>query len=287
MHEIESWRREIAPGRFLGGIRSGGEGDPLVMIHGLFDSAESWRDLIEQYPGPCIAIDVPGFGSSSPPPQAHMGSYAETVWQCLDGLSVESCRIVGHSLGGAISSEMAAIDPERVVELNLIAPAGYGRLPLAELANLPLLGGIASGTIRHALHRPRVVRFFYSHGVANGMHPRQDLLDRIADLEPSVDLGVRSALRALARSGGKRGLCYRPGFYSGPVRCGWGTDDLLIGRSHMRNLTRVLPQTELRIWPGVAHHPQAEAPEKVIELLLGKGGKATVALPGQAARISG
>ena len=44
-----------------------GRGTPLVLLHGLLDSAEGWTELCRTMRRPCVAIDLPGFGRSDLP----------------------------------------------------------------------------------------------------------------------------------------------------------------------------------------------------------------------------
>jgi pimeloyl-ACP methyl ester carboxylesterase len=159
---------------------------------------------------------------------------------------------------------MAAIRPDLVVELLLIAPAGYGRLPLAEIFDLPLISTMAQTTMRHAIAHPSVVEFFYKAAVSGGVRPQGSLLQRTSLLEMG---SVADAIHALAISGGEGGLRFRRRFYPGPVAAIWGREDALIPHSHIEHLCQTLPQTELEILDGIAHHPQAENPERVTAFL--------------------
>jgi alpha/beta hydrolase fold len=60
-----------------------GRGRPLVLLHGLLDSSAGWSDLGPASRRPCLAIDLPGFGQSSPPCRPRLSAYAEDV---IDGL---------------------------------------------------------------------------------------------------------------------------------------------------------------------------------------------------------
>jgi pimeloyl-ACP methyl ester carboxylesterase len=262
-NSIEPWLVEL-PGKTIGGLRKQGSGTPLVLIHGLFDSSDSWQPLMERYPGACLAVDVPGFGASSRLRDPRISDFAEAITEALRAEGLTHCRVAGHSLGGAIASEIAALYPGMVSELLLIAPAGYGRLPLAEIFDLPLVSTLAQTTMRHAIDHPSVVEFFYRLAVSGGVKPQGSLLERTKSLEMS---SVQDAIHALAQSGGESGLRFRRRFYPGPVAAIWGQQDALIPRSHIDHLRQTLPQTDLKILHEVAHHPQAEVPDQVLGFL--------------------
>ncbi len=105
-----------------------GEGPPLVFVHGL---SGSWPNWLEQLPAfaagrRVIAMDLPGFGHSPMPrEQITIAGYARTVDGLLDALGVqEPAAVVGNSMGGFISAELAINFPQRVERLVLVSAAG-------------------------------------------------------------------------------------------------------------------------------------------------------------------
>lgn len=104
-----------------------GSGDPVLFVHGL---GGSWPNWLEQLPVLCadhraIALDLPGFGASPMPAgRITIPGYAETVAAVMDALQIPSAAIVGNSMGGEISTELAIAAPERVRRLVLVSPAG-------------------------------------------------------------------------------------------------------------------------------------------------------------------
>ena len=111
-----------------------GEGEPLVLLHGLLDSSEGWADLVRRTERPCLAIDLPGFGGSSLPFRPHLDYYADDVALALRQLGVERCALVGHSLGGGVAAAVAE-RTRTVASLVLLAPVGFGRITIAELSH--------------------------------------------------------------------------------------------------------------------------------------------------------
>lgn len=104
-----------------------GEGDPVLFIHGL---GGSWPNWLEQMPvisrdWRAIALDLPGFGHSPMPRDGvSIDGYARTIVGLLDALELPSAVLVGNSMGGEISAELAISHPERVSKLVLVSPAG-------------------------------------------------------------------------------------------------------------------------------------------------------------------
>jgi pyruvate dehydrogenase E2 component (dihydrolipoamide acetyltransferase) len=109
-----------------------GGGGALVLLHGLFDDSEGWLALARGTRRPCIALDLPGFGGSGLPVASCLDAYADDVAAGLDALGLDACTLVGHSLGGAVAAHVAERS-SAVRSLCLLAPAGFGRIPLADL----------------------------------------------------------------------------------------------------------------------------------------------------------
>ena len=101
-----------------------------------------------------IALDLPGFGESDPPPEAwDVDCYARFMIHFLDELGVERAHLVGHSHGGRVSIALAADEQQRVGRLLLIDSAGippkrgwrYRRRVAVAKVSLPAAPSSASG----------------------------------------------------------------------------------------------------------------------------------------------
>jgi pimeloyl-ACP methyl ester carboxylesterase len=99
-----------------------GEGEPVVLIHGLYASARiNWQMpgivslLSKKYR--VIALDLPGHGESDKPAddEAYGLELVEDVARLLDHLKIEKAHIVGYSMGGMIAVKFMAMYQERVL----------------------------------------------------------------------------------------------------------------------------------------------------------------------------
>ena len=102
-----------------------GSGDALLLLH---QSAQSWRiyarmaNLLAPHYR-VVAMDLPGFGESSPLPAPYeISDMVDVVVELLDGLGIDQVRVTGHHTGALLTCELAAAHPDRVVAL---APSGY------------------------------------------------------------------------------------------------------------------------------------------------------------------
>lgn len=103
-----------------------GSGPPLVFLHGAAGLPAFTPDL------QALARDftvtaplLPGFGTTGEE-HLHEDVLKLTLfaWDLLDALKIERPILVGHSFGGMLAAEMAALEPGRVSKLVLVAPAG-------------------------------------------------------------------------------------------------------------------------------------------------------------------
>jgi pimeloyl-ACP methyl ester carboxylesterase len=118
-----------ADGRRLAARRHGRvDGIKVLALHGWLDNAMSFAPLAESLPElDLVALDFPGHGlSAHRPPHTwyHYIDYVEDAIVALDALGWERCVVLGHSLGGAVASVLAAARPERVERLLLIEALG-------------------------------------------------------------------------------------------------------------------------------------------------------------------
>jgi pimeloyl-ACP methyl ester carboxylesterase len=259
---------ELSDGRRLAVRAWPGDGRPLVLLHGLLDSSAGWADLVSRSSHPCIAVDLPGFGHSPAPTRPRLSAYADDVVTALRALTVRSFTLVGHSLGGGVATAVAERMRKQTRALVLCAPAGFGRIPLAELAALPLLRAVAAESLPHLMTRRLLVRAIYASVVTRGIAPTDELIRRLAGEAARVGPGVRTALEALAASGQSSHAFHRRTVaYDGPVCALWGGRDALVPTAHISGLRSALPQAKIHVWPGMGHHPQRERPAEFAALL--------------------
>jgi pimeloyl-ACP methyl ester carboxylesterase len=248
----------------------GGGDDPLVLLHGLFDSSEGWSGLCESLDGTCIAFDLPGFGYSDPPSHGSIAGYARDIADGLEMLGVNRMTLVGHSLGGAVAAALAELLPERVGALVLLAPAGFGRLPLAEAVTIPGVQQLTELFLPGLLSSRLAVTTAYITMVANGKPPERDVVERVTSRGRSLVDGAREGTRALRDAGRSPNAFHRRRVrYDGPVHAVWGDRDRLVPSSHRDGVGVAFPQSHIHVWTGMGHHATSERPDDLIQLVQG------------------
>lgn len=105
-----------------------GHGAPVLALHGWLDNAASFAPIAPHLPGvDLVALDLPGHGASAHLPLSadfSLISAARAVLAAADALGWQRFSLLGHSLGGAIATVVAAAVPQRVQRLALIEALG-------------------------------------------------------------------------------------------------------------------------------------------------------------------
>jgi pimeloyl-ACP methyl ester carboxylesterase len=111
-----------APIRYL----EGGSGDPLVFFHGAGGMTPDDPILAELGARFHVyAPYLPGYGETEECASLRdMLDFALHGWDVVEALGLKNPILVGHSMGGMIAAEMAALAPNDVSRLALICPAG-------------------------------------------------------------------------------------------------------------------------------------------------------------------
>ena len=106
-----------------------GEGESLIIIHGLFGSSRNWKSLAKQFAENfnVILLDLRNHGDSPFDAGMDYQVMVEDVVALMDKLHISSAHILGHSMGGKVAMKLNQLYPDRVIKLIVadIAPVGY------------------------------------------------------------------------------------------------------------------------------------------------------------------
>ena len=107
----------------------GGEGFPLVILHGLFGSSDNWRTVRFQEHWQVFALDLRNHGKSPHDDDVGYPAMARDVAEFLDQHQLHEAFVLGHSMGGKVAMQLANDFPKRVRRLVVadIAPRAYPR----------------------------------------------------------------------------------------------------------------------------------------------------------------
>ncbi len=120
-----------------------GQGQPLVVTHGLFGSADNWRSQARIWSDHLAVwcLDLRNHGRSFHSMGMSYTAQAEDILRWMDQEDIEKASFLGHSMGGKAVMELAQRCPSRVERLILadIAPLSYAHSHQSVLAGLRAL----------------------------------------------------------------------------------------------------------------------------------------------------
>jgi pimeloyl-ACP methyl ester carboxylesterase len=252
-----------------------GEGDPVVFVHGL---SGSWPNWLEQLPAfakdhRVIAMDLPGFGHSPMPTEKiTISSYARILDELLATLGVDAATLVGNSMGGFISAELAIAFPQRVERLVLVSAAGIstnGRRDMQRAAHAlrRIERVLAAYTTWVAAHSEAIVRYPGLRNAALGLvtrHPSRLNPALAAEqlrgagkpgfmqaLQANIDYPIRKRLPEIA--------C--------PTLIVWGEEDKVIPVRDAGVFEELIPRSRKILFEDTGHMAMLERPAAFNELL--------------------
>jgi pimeloyl-ACP methyl ester carboxylesterase len=250
-----------------------GEGyaPPVVFVHGL---AGNWQNWLENIPRLAqgrrvLALDLPGFGSSpKPASDISIPGYAQTVEAWLDRLGLGRVVLVGNSMGGFVTAEVAIRYPERVERLALVAAAGISitnlrRRPTLTVARIGVAVGAVTAARRHEIiARERLRHLTMSTVFRHPGRMRADLLYEV--LQGSGKPGFFGALDALTSYDFRDRLSA----IECPTLILWGREDVLVPVKDADEFDRLIPRSREVLMDDTGHVPMLERPAAFNECLI-------------------
>ena len=233
-----------------------GEGDAVLMLHGLSDSSFSFSRVLPLLP-PTLRVIVPdqrGHGNSDRPDRSYsMDEFALDALELLDALKVPRVTVVGHSMGSFVARKVAAFAPGRIDRLVLIGAGPDGNnAPLRELA-----GEIAKLTDPVD---PEFVRAFQLSTSSDQLPP--EFLERVIAESCKLPARVwRSSIEGMND--------YSP--VEDRIECETlilgGELDGVFSVAEQHALAERIPNARLRLFNGIGHAPHWDDPDALARVI--------------------
>lgn len=233
-----------------------GSGRPLVLVHGITESAESFRPLVaplaERFA--LTLVDLRGHGRSVREAPYDAFTMSEDLAETLESLGVADPILVGHSLGGSVVSVYAATHGCRGA-INVDQPLALGEFQGALAAIEPALRGNEDD------FRATMTALFDS------MRGRLDDAEwaRLAGqrrLDQEVVLGVWSLVLETPAADLDAMVSALAGAVTAPYLALHGTEP---GDEYRAWLASRAPAAVLEVWDGLGHYPHLCEPERFVE----------------------
>ncbi len=237
-----------------------GTGKPLIILHGLFGSADNWfsisKELKDSYT--LYLVDQRNHGDS---PHAEEWDYdvmVEDLKELMESEKLGKAFLMGHSMGGKTAMNFALKHPEKVEKLIVadIAPRYY------------------------AVHHQRILEGLNSLDL-DAIGSRKEADDQLAEYVPN--LGERQfLLKSLGR--GSDGFMWKINLpvitekinevgralpegesFSGPTLFLAGSNSSYIQQSDLEDIDAYFPKNEVEFIADAGHWLHAEQPDAVVE----------------------
>ncbi|MER7925029.1 MULTISPECIES: alpha/beta hydrolase [unclassified Streptomyces] len=253
---------------------------PALYVHGLGGSSQNWSQLMAELDGQVDseALDLPGFGDSPPPDDGDYSvtGHARAVIRYLDAAGRGPVHLFGNSLGGAISTRVAAVRPDLVRTLTLISPAlpeirvQRSALPTA-LLGVPGIAALFTRISREWTAEQRVRGVLgLCYGDPGQVTPEAfryavEELERRLQLPYFWDVMARSS-RGIVNAytlGGQHGLWRQAERVLAPTLLVYGGRDQLVGYRMAQRAARAFRDSRLLSLPDAGHVAMMEYPETV------------------------
>ena len=264
----------------------GGEGKPLLMVHGLGGNAMNWMavgpDLSRHHR--VVALDLAGFGRT---PlfnrSAAVGANANLVHSFIERVIGEPVVLMGNSMGGHIAMLEAADHPRWVSGLILVDPAIPGvhvrrpdptMLGVMAAITLPGLADMVIDRRARLLGPEGLVRETIAMVAADPSRIDATMIDAHVQLMRERENLGRQNSRAFLQAIRSLGLRMAdPRFWArmrkieAPALVIHGELDRLIPLSAARDLARRHPDWTFEVIDGVGHVPMMETPNRFLEVV--------------------
>jgi pimeloyl-ACP methyl ester carboxylesterase len=247
-----------------------GTGEPLVLMHGIGSRWEVYNSVLDRLSAEhdVIALDLPGFAGSPPPPPgtpAGIASLVRLVVEFLDEQGLERPHLVGNSMGGWIALELAKLG--RASSVTGLSPAGFHTPREARYQRAVL----ASGVRITRFTAPHARRLFRSRAMRTVMLYSYVARPWAVSVEDTA-LTVEGAARATWFEEMLAAITQPAHFTGGeridvPVTIAWGDHDRLLLPRQAARAGRLIPRARVITLKGCGHLPTLDDPEQVARVL--------------------
>lgn len=239
---------------------------PILMIHGFGGSHRDFEklDSLMNHSYRVIRMDLPGFGLSDYPfdyaTKPIRNAYAEYFDMLMSNLGIDSCIVMGNSLGGMISVELATSRPDKVKKMVLFNSAGYEMLEVMKSANAyvlrnPLVRTLAMKGMSRFMTERGMRRVVHDHTLlsadritrVNSMWNREGNMRHLIELANSSEFPEEAMMRNVQ--------C--------PTLIVWGQQDQIVDVKYADRFDTDIPDSRLIIYDQCGHVPMLERPIEV------------------------
>ncbi|HEX2195622.1 MAG TPA: alpha/beta fold hydrolase [Actinomycetota bacterium] len=269
---------DVTVGRLKVSRLVAGEPDapPVLLLHGLGASKASWLTVVPHLARRhrVIAIDLPGFGSTSKPRGRYDAPWFAThVLSFMEVTGLRGALVAGNSMGGRVAMEVAMREPRMVRAIACLCP-------VAAFYERPFLWAARMARPEAGIFAPRLPRAYLAEQLRRLFSDPQRLHDDW--YEAAIDDFLQTWRRPTARMAflaslkniyvdepdGEAGFWARLAKLQVPALYVYGRQDVLISSRFGGRVAKALPAAKVEVWDDCGHAPQLEHPDRTASAML-------------------
>ena len=223
-----------------------GNGEPLVLLHGLFGALSNFRSLIEYFRQhnkvvvpmlPLLEMDIL---------HTSVGGLAKFVHRFLEARNLSAVHLLGNSLGGHVALIHTLKHPERIKSLILTGSSGLFENGMGD--SYPKRGD-------YEYIKKKTELTFYDPRTAT-----KELVDEVYSITNNRLKAIK--IIALAKSAIRNNLGEELNQIKQPTLLVWGNDDSITPPFVAREFNKLIPNSELHFIDKCGHAPMMEVPDE-------------------------
>jgi len=228
-----------------------GEGEPLVMLHGLFGALSNFNGLIDYFVphNKVIVPMLPLFELDLL--HSTVGGLEKFVYKFLEFKDYRNIHLLGNSLGGHVALVHVLKHPERIKSLILTGSSGLFENGMGD--SYPKRGD-------YEYIRKKTALTFYDPAVAS-----KELVDEVYEIVNNRIKAIK--IISLAKSAIRNNLGEELNQIKQPTLLVWGNDDTITPPFVGREFNKLIPNSELHFIDKCGHAPMMEVPDEFNRIL--------------------
>ena len=228
-----------------------GEGQPLVLLHGLFGALSNFVDLVEYFKKhykvvvpmlPLFDLDIL---------HTSVGGLAKFVNRFIEVRNYRNVHLLGNSLGGHVALIYVLKNPERIRSIILTGSSGLFESAMGD--TYPKRGD-------YDYIKKKTELTFYDPNIAS-----KELVDEVYEIINNRIKAIK--IIALAKSAIRNNLGEELNQIKQPALLIWGSNDSITPPFVGREFQRLIPHSELHFIDKCGHAPMMEVPAEFNEIL--------------------
>jgi pimeloyl-ACP methyl ester carboxylesterase len=228
-----------------------GEGEPLILLHGLFGALSNFKGLLEyfRHHNKVVVPMLPLFELDLL--HTSVGGLQKFVHKFIENRNYQGVHLLGNSLGGHVALVHALKHPERIKSLILTGSSGLFENGMGD--TYPKRGD-------YEYIKKKTELTFYDPKTAS-----KELVDEVYEI---VNIRLKAIkIIALAKSAIRNNLGEELNQIKQPTLLVWGNNDTITPPFVGREFQRLIPNSELHFIDKCGHAPMMEVPDEFNQIL--------------------